>query len=192
MAERLYRDAVQRGRIPEDIRIPLASLGQEAGEICTCQLTRSTLWNLDSIAMVELTHLRTAIALPHYASCTSCTYCARSTQSAGSSFLSLARASTGQCSVPVVQELDACTGNTGLNGHASGGASAALPRSSLPDRLQAAPAQLPVQQPARRGLGQGSAHRPVIGGMHPPLLSLHCQSLTPGVLCKQCAAAAVK
>ncbi len=32
MAERLYRDAVQRGRIPEDARIPLASLGQELGE----------------------------------------------------------------------------------------------------------------------------------------------------------------
>ena len=32
MAERLYRDAVQRGRMPEDVRIPLASLCQEAGE----------------------------------------------------------------------------------------------------------------------------------------------------------------
>ena len=32
MAERLYRDAVQRGRIPEDVRIPFASLCQEAGE----------------------------------------------------------------------------------------------------------------------------------------------------------------
>ena len=31
MAERLYRDAVQRGRIPEDVRIPFAALCQEAG-----------------------------------------------------------------------------------------------------------------------------------------------------------------
>ena len=59
-----------------------------------------------------------------------------------------------------------CTGNTGRNGHASGAASTAMPRSSLPDQLQAAPAQVPVQQPARRGPGQGSAHRPVIGGMY--------------------------
>ena len=36
MAERLYRDAVQRGRIPEDVRIPLASLSQEAGESHAC------------------------------------------------------------------------------------------------------------------------------------------------------------
>ena len=36
MAERLYRDAVQRCRIPEDVRIPLASLGQEAGKTHAC------------------------------------------------------------------------------------------------------------------------------------------------------------
>lgn len=40
MAERLYRDAVQRGRMPEDMRIPLASLGQDAGEfLCLLSLT---------------------------------------------------------------------------------------------------------------------------------------------------------
>ena len=39
MAERLYRDAVQRGRMPEDMRIPLASLGQDAvGSLCAQSL----------------------------------------------------------------------------------------------------------------------------------------------------------
>ena len=40
MAERLYRDAVQRGRMPEDMRISLASLGQDAGgSLCPQGLT---------------------------------------------------------------------------------------------------------------------------------------------------------
>lgn len=39
MAERLYRDAVQRGRMPEDM---LASLGQDAeGSLCPQSLTLS-------------------------------------------------------------------------------------------------------------------------------------------------------
>ncbi len=42
MAERLYRDAVQRGRIPEDARIPLASLGQELGEKNSALFTSGT------------------------------------------------------------------------------------------------------------------------------------------------------
>ena len=57
---------------------------------------------------------------------------------------------------------------TGSAAHASYVGSAAC--AALPERLQAAPAQLPAQQPARRGAGQGSAHRPVVGGMCSPLL----------------------
>lgn len=49
MAERLYRDAVQRGRIPEDTRIPLAALSQETGEICARLKVHGIFSNLQDI-----------------------------------------------------------------------------------------------------------------------------------------------
>ena len=55
-----------------------------------------------------------------------------------------------------------CAGNAAYNVSIASAPAAPLPCLGLQDRLPAAPAQLPAQQPAQRGPAQ---HRPVIGGI---------------------------
>ena len=79
-----------------------------------------------------------------------------------------------------------CAGNAAHNVSIASAPAAPLPCLGLQDRLPAAPAQLPAQQPARRGPAQ---HRPVIvgmGGKIPQSGKADASQLFHGKMCNFC------
>lgn len=154
MAERLYRDAVQRGRMPEDMRIPLASLGQHAGgSLCPQSHTLSHWPFLQSTSAMgaaqrcQVHHWKQLCSVP-------LTWSSQAHASGEGVNCRTYNAGNVIC--------NGCAGNAAHNMSIASAPAAPLPCLGLQDRLPAAPAQLPAQQPARRGPAQ---HRPVIGGI---------------------------